>query len=304
MMKPLSNKDYPLLKHSFERQPHRLSTYSLPSIIAWSSNCFESYYEIVHGEVIVTTRNNKRQDNNGYMILPISTHGRPSPASLRELVMATGCKRICFVPGDYLQQVGDSALDPYFHIVEQTEYEDYLYRTQDLVELKGNRYAKKRNLIHQFSQEYVHQNRVVTGPITEDDVPQCLDFLEKWCDLRQCDKEQEENMACEKSAVMMALHTIEELEWRGLWIRIDGEICAFAIMSHLTQDMGVLNFEKAYPHIKGLYQYLDNECAKELFHGYVFMNKESDMGLDALAKSKKSYHPIEKLKSYCLTIKS
>jgi hypothetical protein len=75
-------------------------------------------------------------------------------------------------------------------------------------------------------------------------------------------------------------------------------------MSHLTQDMGVLNFEKAYPQIRGLYQFLDNECARELFRGYLFMNKESDMGIANLAQSKKSYHPIEKLKSYCLTVKS
>ena len=303
-MNPLSRKDYPLLKSFFERQPHRLSTYSLPSIIAWNGDCFESHYEIVHGQVIVATRKITDNKDRGYLILPVGGNGRPAPVALKELVVAMGCERICFVPGDYLQEVGDSALEPHFDITEQKEYEDYLYRTQDLVELRGNRYAKKRNLIHQFTRVYVHDKRVATGMITEKDVPQCLDFLEKWCDLRKCDKDQEENMACEKLAVIAALHTIEELEWRGLCVRIDGEICAFAIMSHLTQYMGVLNFEKAYPHMKGLYQFLDNECAKELFHGYVFMNKESDMGLADLAKSKKSYHPVEKLKSYCLTIKS
>jgi hypothetical protein len=303
-MKPLSIKDYPLLKRFFERQPHRLSTYSLPSIISWNGSCFESNYEIIHGEVIVVIKNSRDNDDKGYMILPVGDHGRPTPVALKELVMATGCGRVCFVPGDYLQEVGDSALDPYFDIAEQKEYEDYLYLTQDLVELRGNRYAKKRNLIHQFTRVYVHDKRVATGMITKKDVPQCLDFLEKWCDLQECDKEQEKNMTCEKLAVIEALHTIEEMDWRGLCIRIDGEICAFAIMSHLTQDMGVLNFEKAYPYIKGLYQFLDNECAKELFHGYVFMNKESDMGLATLAQSKKSYHPVEMLKSFCLTIKS
>jgi hypothetical protein len=303
-MKPLTRKDYPLLKSFFERQPHRLSTYSLPSIIAWNGDCFQSYYEIVHGEVIVVTKKIRDNDNKGHLIMPIGGHGRPTPITLREMVMSTGCGRICFVPGDYLQEVGDSALHPYFDITEQKEYEDYLYRTQYLVELKGNLYAKKRNLIHQFTRVYVNDKRMAMGMITEKDVSQCLDFLEKWCDLRKCEKEQDENMTCEKSAVIEALHTIEELGWRGLCVRIDGEISAFAIMSHLTQDMGVLNFEKAYPHIKGLYQFLDNECAKELFHGYLFINKESDMGLTALAKSKKSYHPIEKLKSYCLTIKS
>jgi len=303
-MKPLSKKDYPLLKQFFERQAHRLSTYSLPSIIAWNGDCFESHYEIVRDEVIIVTRKIKDHEDKGYMILPVSGNSRPTPVALKEVAMAKGYERICFVPGDYLQQMGNSALDPYFDITEQKEYEDYLYRTQDLVELRGNLYAKKRNLIHQFTRTYIHDNRVATGMITEKDVPECLEFLEKWCDLRECDKEQEENMTCEKSAVIEALHTIQELGWRGLYVRIDGEVCAFAIMSHLTQDMGVLNFEKAYPHMKGLYQFLDNECAKELFHGYVFMNKESDMGLAALAKSKKSYHPVEKLKSYCLTIKS
>ena len=65
-MKPLSRKDYPLLKSFFERQPHRLSTYSLPSIIAWNGDCFESHYEIVHGEVIVVTR--KIMDKTSYVL--------------------------------------------------------------------------------------------------------------------------------------------------------------------------------------------------------------------------------------------
>jgi len=303
-MKPLSRKDYPLLKSFFEHQPHRLSAYSLPSLIAWSSDYYESYYEIIHGEVIIVSKNSEDNEDKGYLILPVGGDALPTPLVLKELATTMGCNRICFVPGDYLQQLGDSAFDPYFNITEQKEYEDYLYRTRDLAELKGNRYVRKRNLIHQFTRVYIHDNRVVTGLITEKDVSECLDFLEKWCDLQECDQEQEKNLLCEKSAVIEALHTIEEMDWRGLYVRIDGQISGFAIMSHLTQDMGALNFEKAYSHIKGLYQFLDNQCARELFHGYMSMNKESDMGLVDLARSKKSYHPIEKLKSYCLTIKS
>ena len=111
-MKPLSKKDYPLLKSFFEGQSHRLSTYSLPSIIAWNGDCFESYYEIVDGEVIVVTRKIRDHDDKGYLILPVGGNGRPAPAALKELVMAMGCERICFVPGDYLQEVGESSLHP------------------------------------------------------------------------------------------------------------------------------------------------------------------------------------------------
>jgi len=64
-----------------------------------------------------------------------------------------------------------------------------------------------------------------------------------------------------------------------------------------------MNFEKALPHIRGLYQYLDNECAKTLFPGYRYINKESDMSLPNLARMKRSYHPVLRVKSYKLTLR-
>jgi hypothetical protein len=67
--------------------------------------------------------------------------------------------------------------------------------------------------------------------------------------------------------------------------------------------MGILNFEKAFPDVKGLYQFLDHECAKQLFAGYRYINKESDMSLPNLAAMKKSYHPVMRVKSYRLTLK-
>ncbi|MDD5775825.1 MAG: phosphatidylglycerol lysyltransferase domain-containing protein, partial [Candidatus Omnitrophica bacterium] len=83
---------------------------------------------------------------------------------------------------------------------------------------------------------------------------------------------------------------------------IDGVVNAIAIMSALHEKTGVLHFEKAFSDIRGLYQFLDNECAKRLFSQYEFINKESDMNIAELAQSKKSYHPVQRIKSYCLTV--
>jgi hypothetical protein len=73
--------------------------------------------------------------------------------------------------------------------------------------------------------------------------------------------------------------------------------------TRLTDTMGVLHFEKAHTHIKGLYQYLDRECARRLFNGYAYLNKESDMDVPGLVQAKKSYHPIKIMKSYQLTLR-
>ena len=301
-MKTLTLEDYGLLKGYFEYQPYRISSYSLPSIIAWSSSCYHSYYTILDGTVLVATESSDDPAER-YLIMPITPDPTPTAVFLQKLVLEAGLERISFVPEDYIERAGYSSLERFFEIKEQPEYEDYIYLTKDLAELKGNRYAKKRNLIHQFTREFLQHNRVSTGPLTAGEVPECLVFLEDWCAQRECEAGQEENVACEKAAVIAALNSIEEMDWRGLWVRIDGEVNAFAIVSHLTPDMGALNFEKAYAHVKGLYQFLDNQCAQQLFNGYLYVNKESDMGLSSLAESKRSYHPVLKIKSYCLRIK-
>ena len=62
--------------------------------------------------------------------------------------------------------------------------------------------------------------------------------------------------------------------------------------------------EKAYPKIKGLYQYFDKLCAEELFKGYKYITKESDMGVPGLPKAEQSYRPVKLVKSYVFKIRA
>ena len=83
-------------------------------------------------------------------------------------------------------------------------------------------------------------------------------------------------------------------------LHLDGRVSAFAVGAGLTPDMGVLHFEKAFTWIKGLYQYVDQLCARTLFSGYPYINKESDMGVPGLQRAKRSYHPLMQVASYAL----
>lgn len=301
-MKKLALEDYPLLRPYFACQPYGLCTYSLPSLIVWSNHVFQTFYAIENDSVIIANESGCRPEEN-HLLLPVRPNGLPAPEELAALALQTGYRQYGSVPEDYLGQMGGEKIGQYFIVSEQPEYDDYVYLTGDLSQLKGNRYAKKRNLLHQFSRDYLQPNRMVTRPITSAVVAECLDCLEKWCEIRNCDVDQNSNLACEKEAVINALHHYEQLDMKGLYVRIDGEVSAFCISSYLRRDMGVMNFEKALPHIRGLYQYLDNECAKHLFNDYMYINKESDMGLPALAESKNSYHPVFKIKSHRLALR-
>ncbi len=139
----------------------------------------------------------------------------------------------------------------------------------------------------------------ITGKVT----PECLDFLEDWCLVRDCDQNPEEDLACEKQATVNAIENFETMEMRGLLVRIDGRVSAFGIAAPLTTEMGALHFEKAYSDIKGLYQYLDQQCAQHLFRNRKYINKESDMGMPGIAQAKKSYHPERMINSHQLIVR-
>ncbi|MBI5590154.1 MAG: DUF2156 domain-containing protein [Deltaproteobacteria bacterium] len=299
---PLTPADYPALTPFFEHQQHRLCVYSLPSLLSWCNDEYQPFGAI-DGDALIIAAEFNREKEKRHLILPISPQRQYSPEALHALARKLDFKSYWFVTEDYLQQYEIKRVEALFTIREQEEYNDYVYRTSDLTELKGNKYSKKRNLISQFSKEYLEKDRVRLAPITPEQAPECIRFLNEWCEERSCDANQMDDLACERLA---ALNTIEHLDIfssQGLLLRIDGKVSAFGIGSYLTATMGVLHFEKAFSRIKGLYQYFDSQCARLLFNGYVFINKESDMNVPGLAKAKRSYYPAMRVKSYELVLK-
>jgi len=294
--------DYPKLRPFFQGLRYTLSAYSLPSILVWSNDvyhpCAALQEDTLHIGVEFIQNGQLR-----HLILPVSPARSHSPRQLYDFAVKYGYRRYCFVPEAYIETHGRGCMEKYFTIEPQEGYDDYVYVKDDLATLKGNRYSKKRNLIKQFEREYAGEGRVRVEPITPSAAPDCIDFLEQWCKERDCDANPAQDLACEKLAAIHMLENFGILEVKGLLVRLDGVISALGIGTQLTHNMGVLHFEKAFSRIKGLYQYVDRLCAGHLFNGCTYINKESDMGIPELVKSKNSYHPACLIKSYQLVIR-
>lgn len=301
-LKPVTVSDYDTLKTFFVDQPYNLSIYSPASLIAWSNQLFQAYYAAVDGVLFIACEA-KKNPQDSHLILPVSRSGSCTPADLHRYARQFGFEHYWYVPGDYLGTLDHSELEALFVCKEQKEFNDYVYLTEDLIRLKGNKFSKKRNLINQFTREYLRNGRIVLENLGQEHVEECLQFLDIWCEEHDCDTDQESNLACEKNALITTLNNINHLESKGILIRVDGTVSAFGIGSRLNRTTGTLNFEKAFSEIKGLYQFLDNECAKRLFSEYKYTNKESDMNLPNLAESKQSYNPVMRIKSFALTLR-
>ncbi|NNF98877.1 MAG: DUF2156 domain-containing protein [Desulfobacteraceae bacterium] len=301
-LRQLKFEDYPKYKLFFNDQSHTLCAYSLPSVLAWTNDEYQPF-GAVYKDALILAAEFQTEKKYRHLILPLRPGHDFSPQELCDIAVTSGFDEYWFVPEAFLKHQGTSDLKARFHVHRHAELDDYIFLVEDLSLLKGNKFSKKRNLINQFHRDYVDTGRVDIEPITPNALDDCLEFLELWCEERKCHEGEDMLLACEKQATINTLLNISLFELTGILLRIDGMVSAFGIAAPLTRDMAVLQYEKAFSDVKGLYQYFDGQCAMRLFNGYTYINKESDMGVEGLKKAKKSYHPVKKMRSYRLVLK-
>ncbi len=173
---------------------------------------------------------------------------------------------------------------------------DYVYLTQDLVELKGRKYHRKRNHLKQFQEKYSYQYI----PLALEWVPQCLQLQAEWCDLRQC--EASPGLLNESLAIKEAFTHFEKLEVKGGAILINGKVEAFTLGDPLNSETIVIHIEKANPAYEGLYPTINQAFLEHEGSGYAYVNREQDLGEEGLRKAKESYFPHHLVNKYTLTL--
>jgi hypothetical protein len=175
--------------------------------------------------------------------------------------------------------------------VEGTEVEpdrddwDYVYLTNDLAELSGDKYHAKRNFITRC----LSKHACTYASIGPSEINECLQLQTEWCSLRNCSLVS--SLEAENTAIKTAFDNYAYLGVIGGAVYVDDKLEAFTLAEPLNEDTVVIHFEKANPGIDGLYQVINQWfCQKEL-RNYRFVNREQDLGLVGLRKAKESYHP-------------
>jgi hypothetical protein len=173
---------------------------------------------------------------------------------------------------------------------------DYLYSVRDLIELQGNRYHKKKNLVNQFSRNYTFTYL----PFGADLVEQAMAMQTDWCTWRDC--ESSDILTSENRAIFRILK-----EWRklaGLFggaLMVDGSMVAYTLAEALTCDTVLIHFEKGDTQYKGIYQAINQQFLANSAGDYTLVNREQDLNDEGLRKAKLSYHPIAYLEKYRVT---
>ena len=296
---PVSPAEYKRLEPFFREQPHAHSVYCLSGLVAWNNCAFSNYYA-VSDKTVLMYESPENDPSSAYLLMPVSGAREVPPCELAQALKKSGRGELRFIPQAFVEK-HRAELDKLFTVTEQPQYEDYVYLQKDLALLEGRKYAKKRNLLRQFERQYLAAGRVKLEHITSANTALCAELAEQWYKTRSAQRgAPTQELLCDRKALLQTLENFGDTGASGLLIRVDGKPAGLGIASRLNADTAVLNFEKALDEIKGLYQYLDRECAAKLCKDCAHINKESDLGDPGLRQAKESYFPVFRVKAYKL----
>lgn len=176
--------------------------------------------------------------------------------------------------------------------------QDYVYKTRDLVELKGPDFDSKRNKVNFFMKNYDYS-------VEEFDfnkhLDACLGLTELWKAQKEDvgDGSWRSELDAETEVARTILKFSRELGVKGIVLKVDGSVAGYSLGERLAEGMCSDIVEKANPAITGAAQFIYREFAR-FWSGCEFLDAQDDFGVDYLKRVKLSYHPARLMTSYCL----
>lgn len=172
------------------------------------------------------------------------------------------------------------------------EYFDYIYNTEDLVQLAGRRYHGKRNHISYFKKTFDW----CYEPLTEQNMAACLQMNEIW-EQNNMEKNPEE-ISNELVAIHRAFDHYFTLGFTGGVLRANGDIVAYTFGEAINETTFCIHVEKAFSDVRGAYPTINREFAANALSSYKLINREEDTGSEGLRRAKESYYPVVLLPKY------
>ena len=167
---------------------------------------------------------------------------------------------------------------------------DYVYDINDLADLKGRKFQKKRNHFNRFKAEHPGYEVV---PINACNMVLAQQMVDEWY-RKRIREDPEGDYLLENIAMARAFQNFGWLGLEGIMLIDNGKVLAVTIGSRMATNMFDIHFEKALEDVDGAYNAVNCEFARYLRLKYPqvqYLDREEDMGLEGLRKAKLSYNP-------------
>ncbi len=283
-------RDVALLKEALSEYGGRVCDYSAGNIVFWR-NYYDISYSLDEDGLVLKYGNMGKRLCYSF---PVSKE----PEKLINKLLAVLGEPICLacLTEEQLNTVKEKF--KVTEIMNSRDWDDYLYAAEDIVTLAGRRFSGQRNHINKFKKCYPNATFEV---ITEENVDDAKDFCHRY--FGGIGKETNVS-AVEYKQLLEQFDNWEAYRQKGGMLKVDGTVIGLSV-GETVGDTLIVHTEKADTSFLGAYPMLTNCFAREFAANGApkFINREEDCGEEGLRISKLSYHPIELIKKYAVTIK-
>ena len=189
----------------------------------------------------------------------------------------------------------EDAFPGHFTFELEENLADYIYSAEKLATYSGKALHGKKNHCNRFEAEHDWDFL----PLSRELIPGCLDMLDVWTE--ENSERLESSISYEHDAIIRAFAAYEKLGLEGGVLRSGGKIIGFSLGEMTSPDTFDVHFEKAEININGAYPMVCRELTRSMLRAHPdlrYINREDDMGLEPLRKSKLSYKPEFLLQKY------
>jgi uncharacterized protein len=185
----------------------------------------------------------------------------------------------------------------FFSFQDDRNNHDYVYSTEDLINLAGRKYHSKQNHLNFFKRTYNYQYAAITPEL----IQPCLISAREWYTFHN--GSDDDSLKKEYQAIIDVLENFQQLAVQGGAILLDNKVAAFTFGEKLNSDTAVIHVEKGLD-VRGLYQVINQEFCRNDWADLSYINREEDMGIEGLRRAKQSYHPVKMIKKYSAALKA
>ena len=186
-----------------------------------------------------------------------------------------------------------------FNITAERDRFDYVYLSQDLINLSGRKFHGKKNHLNAFQKKYPDAQYM---SITKEIIPQCRAELNAWYEAHKRTNPDDAFVCYEQAAIHEIFDHFDAFKLKGGAILLDGKIVAFTFGERLNSDTAVIHVEKANSEIRGIYTAINQGFVAHEWSDMIYINREEDMGVEGLRKAKESYRPIKLIEKFNATL--
>lgn len=241
-----------------------------------------------------------------FMEVPLTKTGTYEPEKLRYTILKAKEKiedagypfSMRLVPFHLTEEL-EKAFPGELKFVDDRANFDYLYEKQNMIELKGRSLHKKKNHMNFFLKNYEYEYKELTSDMADD----AMQFIDEFNAKKDILPHEMELLKMEERAMRDVFENLEKAKYTAGAIYMNGKIEALSVGGLINNNTMGVHIEKANTDYRGLYQIINMEFCKHLPPSIKYVNREEDMGLPGLRKSKLSYKPVKLVEKYIATFK-